>query len=107
MPKQQQQMTAIIYDKKGRILSIGKNSYIKTHPMQDKYNKMAGKGYSAYGYAYLHCEIDAINRCKNLDKAYKIRVTRVRRDGSYGMACPCKACAIAISHTPIKVIEHT
>lgn len=107
MPKQQQDITAIIYDKKGRVLSIGKNSYIKTHPMQDKYAKLAGKEYSAYGYAFIHAEIDAINRCKDLDKAYKIRVTRVKRDGSYGMACPCKACAIAISHTPIQVIEHT
>lgn len=107
MPKQQQEITATIYDRKGRVLSIGKNSYIKTHPMQFKYSKLAGEEYSAYGYAFIHAEIDAINRCKNLDKAYKIRVTRVRRDGSYGMACPCKACAIAISHTPIKVIEHT
>lgn len=107
MPKQRQEITATIYDRKGRVLSIGKNSYIKTHPMQAKYSRLAGEEYSAYGYAFIHAEIDAINRCKDLEKAYKIRVTRVKRDGSYGMACPCKACAIAISHTPIKVIEHT
>lgn len=107
MAKQLQDITATIYDRKGRVLSIGKNSYVKTHPMQFKYSKLAGKEYSAYGYAFIHAEIDAINRCKDIKKAYRILVTRVRKDGSYGMACPCKACAIAISHTPIKVVEHT
>ncbi len=107
MPKQQQDITATIYDKRGNVLSIGKNSYIKTHPMQAKYSKLAGPSYSAYNYAFLHAEVDAINKCKDLKKAYRIVVTRVRKDGSYGMACPCKACAIAIDHTPIQVIEHT
>lgn len=107
MSKQQQDVTAIIYDRKGRVLSIGKNSYTKTHPMQAKYAKLAGTEYSAYNYAFRHAEIDAIIRCKDLDKAYRIEVFRVRRDGSFGGACPCKACAIAISCTPIKVIEHT
>jgi hypothetical protein len=29
-----QAITAIITDKKGRVLSIGQNSYSKTHPLQ-------------------------------------------------------------------------
>ena len=35
-------ITAIIYDKKGRVLSIGQNSYIKTHPYQAKIAKQVG-----------------------------------------------------------------
>lgn len=107
MPKQRQDITAYIYDRKGRVLAIGKNSYTKTHPMQAKYAKMAGPSYSAHDYAFIHAEVDAINHCKDLSKAYRIQVVRVRRDGSYGSACPCQACALAIKHTPIKVIEHT
>lgn len=107
MPKQQQDITAIIYDKKGRVLSIGKNSYTKTHPMQARYAKLAGPSYTAHNYAYKHAEIDAIIRCEELDKAYRIEVIRVRKDGSFGSACPCEACKIAISRTNIKIIVHT
>ncbi len=107
MPKQQQNITAIIYDKRGNVLSIGKNSYVKTHPMQAKYAKMAGPEYAAHNYAFLHAEVAAIVRCSDLNRAHRIVVTRIRRDGSFGSACPCAACAIAISKTNIKVIEHT
>lgn len=107
MAKQQQDITAIIYDRKGRVLSIGKNSYTKTHPMQARYAQLAGPSYSAHAYAFIHAEIDAINRCKDLSKAYRILVTRVKRNGEYGSACPCAACAIAIKRTPIKIVEHT
>ena len=107
MPKQQQDITAIIYDKRGNVLSIGKNSYTKTHPMQAKFAKMAGTEYSAANYAFIHAEVAAIIRCKELDKAYRISVFRVRKDGSFGIAKPCKCCALAIKHTSIKVVEHT
>ena len=40
--KKQQDVTAIIYDKRGRILSIGKNSYVKTHPLQARYATEVG-----------------------------------------------------------------
>lgn len=107
MPKQQQNITAIIYDRKGRVLSVGKNSYTKTHPLMAKYARLAGEDYSASGYAFIHAEVDAIIRCKNLEKAYRILVTRIRRDGSYGCAKPCLACQAAIKEAGIEVVEHT
>lgn len=107
MAKQQQDITAIIYDKRGNVLSIGKNSYTKTHPMQARYAKLAGPEYSAHNYAFIHAEVDAIIRCKELSRAHRILVTRVRRDGSYGMAAPCKACQIALQRAGIEIVEHT
>jgi deoxycytidylate deaminase len=105
--KQQQDITAIIYDKRGRVLAIGKNSYVKTHPLQMKYSQQAGPEYPAHGYAFIHAEVQAIIRCADLAKAKRISVFRVRKDGSYGMAQPCKACQLAIKEAGIQIVEHT
>ena len=37
-----QDMTAIIYDRRGRVLSVGKNSYFKTHTLQAKHAAKVG-----------------------------------------------------------------
>lgn len=96
-------VAAIIYDKRGNVLSIGNNSYVKTHPLQAKYAKQVGEPYKQV----LHAEIHAITRCANLDKAYKIAVFRFKEDGTPAMAKPCKICAQAIAATNIKIVEHT
>lgn len=96
-------VTAVIYDKRGNVLSIGKNSYVKTHPMQAMYARRAGEPHKVY----LHAEIHAITRCAELDKAHRISIFRYREDGSPAMARPCGICAGAIAATNIKIIEHT
>ena len=96
-------VTAIIYDKKGRVLSIGKNSYIKTHPLQAHYARRAGEPYKVF----LHAEIHAITRCAELEKAHKISIFRYREDGSPAKAEPCSICQQAIAKTGIKIVEHT
>ena len=97
-------ITAIIYDKRGKVLSIGKNSFLKTHPMQAKFGKAAKEDYHK---VYLHAEVAAIVKCRDIDKAYKIVVARFNSKGEPVNSCPCKACALAIASTGIKVIEHT
>lgn len=96
-------LTAIIFDKRGNVLSIGKNSYIKTHPLQAKYAKKMGQPYKQV----LHAEIHAITRCAKIEKAYRILVVRYNADGKPVNAKPCKICQHAISLTGIKVVEHT
>lgn len=104
MANQVQEITAIIYDKRGNILSIGKNSYTKTHTLQAKYAKQVGLADKIF----LHAEIDAIIRCRNIDKAYRILVVRKLKSGKDANAKPCKICAEAIKNlTNIEVIEHT
>ena len=56
---------------------------------------------------FLHAEVHAITRCKNISKAYRMLVVRYNDDGSPGNAKPCPICQEAIRHTPIKIIEHT
>lgn len=99
-----QNVTAILYDKKGRVLSVGKNSYIKTHPLQALYAAKVGTPKKVY----LHAEIDALRRCKELSKAYKIVVIRTLANGNTGNAKPCPICEAAIASIPnIKIVEHT
>jgi deoxycytidylate deaminase len=103
MASKKYSITAIIYDKKGNVLSIGKNSYTKTHPIQAKHAELVGEPHKIF----LHAEMDAIIKCRDIDKAYKIVVLRTEKDGTYANSCPCKICQHAISLTPIKIIEHS
>jgi deoxycytidylate deaminase len=98
-----QTVTAIIRDKRGYVLSIGNNSYTKTHPLQSFYATKSGLPEKVY----LHAEIDAIAKCRDLSKAHSIEVIRVSPSGSYLKAAPCPICQSAISNTNIKKVFHT
>jgi len=104
-PKQQRRhcLTAIIKDRKGRVLSIGKNSYTKTHPLQAHYSELVGEPYKVY----LHAELDAIIRCRDLGKADSISVFRTTRLGKPADSTPCKICRTAITAAGIKKVFHT
>jgi len=101
--RQTQDITAIIYDKKGRILSIGKNSYVKTHPKQALHAARVGRPEKVF----LHAEMDAIIRCRDLTKAHRILVSRVSRKGKYANAKPCPICQDAINEAGIGEVEWT
>lgn len=103
MSKQRFDMTAIIYDKRGRILSVGKNSYVKTHPLQNHYACKVGLPDKQF----LHAEIHAIALCKNLKKAHRIVVMRFDKNGEPKNAKPCPICESAIRAVGIKHVEHT
>lgn len=99
----QQNITAIIYDRRGRILSIGKNSYIKTHTLQAKHAKKVGLPEKQF----LHAEIHAITKCRNLNKAHRIVVTRIDKTGKTLLAKPCLVCQSALESVGIKIVEWT
>lgn len=98
-----QTLTAVIYDKRGKVISVGQNSYLKTHPLQALHAKKTGHPEKKY----LHAEIHAIVKCKNLSKAHKIFVSRWNKKGKPVMAKPCSVCMSAIQASGIKIIEHT
>ena len=100
-----QNITAFIFDKKGRILSIGKNNYKKTHTKMYLLTKEAKRDH--LNTIYLHAEIDAILKCRNLDLAYRILVIRIRSNGKKGLAKPCPICETGISKTNIKILEYS
>lgn len=98
-----QEITAVIYDRKGRVLSIGKNSYVKTHTLQAKHAEKVGLPDKQF----LHAEIHAITKCKDLSKAHKILVTRYGKAGQPLLAKPCPVCQSALEAVGISVIEYT
>lgn len=101
-----QDITATIYNKRGQIISIGKNSYKKTHPLQAFYAKKVGLPEKQY----CHAEVVAILKCKSLRKrhlAHTIKVTRFTKAGEEAMAKPCPICQIAIKDFGIKKIIYT
>jgi tRNA(Arg) A34 adenosine deaminase TadA len=102
MSKMQYNVTAIIYDKRGKVLSIGKNSYHKTHPLQHFHSHKVGLPQKQF----LHAEVHAIAR-KTLDKAHKIVVIRFDKSGNAKTAKPCPVCQSAIESAGIKFVEHT
>lgn len=99
----QQSITAIIYDKRGRVLSVGQNSYVKSHTLQAEYAKKVGLPEKVF----LHAEIHAITKCKDLSKAHSIFVSRYSKDGRPVLAKPCVVCQSALDTVGIKIIRHT
>ena len=96
-------ITAILYDKRGKVLSIGKNSYVKTHPLQAHYAAKVGEPKKVF----LHAELAAIIKCPDITKAYRLVVFRYNDDGTPGSTKPCCICQKAISKTSIVKVEHT
>lgn len=96
-------VTAIIYDRKGNVLAIGQNNYVKSHPLQAHHAARVGEDYKIF----LHAEIHAITRCVNINKAHSISIFRYNERGEPVLAKPCPICASAIRATNIKTITHT
>ena len=96
-------ITAIVYDKKGRVLSIARNSYVKTHPLQAKIAREVGEPSKIY----LHAEIAALIKVKDWNDAYRIAVFRYGADGRPRNAKPCGVCQRALHDAGIEEITHT
>lgn len=99
----QQTLTAVIYDRKGRVLSVGQNSYVKTHPLQAEHATKVGLPERIF----LHAEIHAIVRCRNLEHAHRIFISRWNESGKSSLAKPCPICDSAIKAAGIKIVEYT
>lgn len=96
-------LSAVIYDKRGRVISVGQNSYVKTHPLQAKHANQVGLPDKQF----LHAEIHAIVRCRDLSKAHRIFVSRWDSKGNPALAKPCPVCMSAIEAAGIEIVEHT
>ena len=99
---QKYDIIAKCYDKKGRLLSVGTNSYQKTHPYQKHCALAVGHSFKEY----LHAEICAILRAKD-QPIYKITVERYNKNGEPMLAKPCPICQYAINAHCITKVEYT
>ena len=103
MTKKRFNIKATVYDKRGRVLATGENSYEKTHPLQAKFAVQVGLDDKIY----LHSEVSAVSKLKKHHKPYKIVIERYKEDGTQAMAKPCPICMEAIKAHGIKIIEWT
>lgn len=99
-----QSLTAIVKDKKGRILAIGRNSYVKTHPLMLKAARATGNNEKRL---YLHAEVAALLKVPDWQKAHSMEVIRFTKDGKPALAKPCDCCQYILKQTGIKKVIHT
>jgi tRNA(Arg) A34 adenosine deaminase TadA len=102
MAKQRYSVVAICYDRKGKVLSVGRNSYTKTHPIQAHFARKVGHPAKHF----LHAEVDAILKARGKSIA-KIQVVRYDKDGQPALSKPCLICQEAIKAFGIQIVEHT
>lgn len=96
-------ITAIVKDKRGRILGVGKNSYVKTHPLMQE----ASRATNSKNRTFLHAEVAALLKTKDWERAYSIEVFRFDKQGRPALAKPCECCQYVINQTAIKKVIHT
>ena len=100
--KGQQRHAAILADKRGKIVSIGFNSYTCTHPIMHKESRKLGMYKD-----YLHSEVDAVLKDKH-NKGYSLYIARVGASGEPLHSAPCVVCYSVIKQKKnIKQIFYT
>lgn len=92
----------VVYKK--HLIATGINGY-KSHPMMAKYGKNSES-------IFLHAEVDAIKNALRLLPVSQLSkcdlyVVRVKKDGSFGMACPCEGCQRAIETFNLRNVYYT
>jgi len=88
-------------DHHNNIISIGENSYQKTHPMQSRLSLKCGNR----NREYLHAEIASL--VKNRNNPESIMIVRITSTGLVRMARPCNICNLAIREVGIRNIIFT
>ena len=96
-------LCAIITDKKGNVVSIGYNSYSKTHTTQAYYAEKSGNIHRIF----LHAEIDALTKIPYGIKGHSIYIARLDKSGKSALARPCPICRMALQDANIKNIYYT
>jgi deoxycytidylate deaminase len=100
--KRRYSITATTYDKRGRVIATGENSYVRTHPVQAYYASKANQQHRIS----LHAEISAIIRSRNRE-IHKIKIERYDAAGNPKLGKPCPVCELAIREAGIKFVEYT
>ena len=103
--KTRYEITAFVKNKFGLIISVGLNSYIKSHPLQKFFAEKVGKPHNIY----LHAEVRAliIASIQTYGTPYTLTVKRVDRNNKLMDAKPCEICVEAALFFGIKKINYT
>lgn len=95
------EVTAMAYNKRGKLLAVGRNSYCKTHPLQARLGMASGRPAAIY----LHAETVACLKAR--EPIHELRIYRYDNDGNPANSKPCPACQLLIQEFNIKKVFHT
>lgn len=100
-----QNVVAICFDRKGKIISICGNSFEKSSGLQANLAKKAGSDKKVFN----HAEIGCIARWRRYsDKnPYGIYIARMSKTKHLVNSTPCEVCTLALKIAGIKKIFHT
>lgn len=94
---------ATCYDRQGRVISVGTNSYKKSHPLM---KELAIKTLRNPHKVYLHAEVSSILKAGD-KKIHSIMVQRFTAEGKPALAKPCPICQEAIRMFGIREVKYT
>ena len=92
---------AAALDHHNNIVSIGQNSYQKTHPMQSRLALKTGRA----DREYLHAEIASL--VKSRRDVETVMVVRMTPTGLIRMARPCNICTLALREAKVRFVIYT
>lgn len=93
-------VAAATLDKRGKVIAIGFNSPVKTHPLMKRYCLLHNK-YKIF----LHAEISALVRSQR--EVDSLVVVRVNKHKQIALAKPCPICQAAIRDANVKMVYYT
>ena len=96
-------LQATCYDRKGKVLSVGKNNYSKSHPLMLHFAKLAGESEEKI---YLHAELKAVLLAGDRSIT-SIFVERYDAHGQPKLAKPCKTCQQMLKAFGVQEIRYT
>ena len=89
---------------KNRLLSVGQNSYTRSHPKQASLAKRAGEPEKVY----LHAEVSALLKCLRIkQQVVLLEIERYGASGKMLLARPCSICRIAIIEAGVRQVRYT
>ncbi len=100
--KRRYAVTALAYDSKGRLLSVGQNSYHKTHPLQKRFAERSSNPHRIY----LHAEIDALIKARG-KQVDRLVVIGYNTNGKLVCTKLCDCCRLAINYFKVPHVEHS
>lgn len=101
MPKRHR-LFAYAYDKRGRLISIGLNSYTRSTSLQRYFADKVGEPFKKF----THAEIDALVKAKGRP-IHKLVIRRYNAVGDEVCSKPCKICEEALKAFGVKQVEYT
>lgn len=96
----EQRHYSCLVDKKGRIISEGRNSYLKTHTIMHRASRKLGLEKD-----FIHAEMYCLVMARKA--GYKLYVARVDAEGNPANSEPCLVCKSLIDSAGVKVVEYT